>query len=245
LKAPIAVTLAALTLAVTPARAIVGDSADDAAHADETVMVLSRDPKGSGFCTGIVLTPRIILTAAHCLRAPSDMLVHFRDPGGAPVVVEVAAKLVHPDYRPDAAQRRVRSIDVGLLETKTALPSRFRPPKLGEGEPPPPGDAVIVVGYGITQEGEPKTGGALRAGQLRVREPRSEVLLWAAPENDDGGAYSGDSGGPIYAADDKTVVAAVAWTEGRLGHKCGALTQGVLLAPLRAWIETAISRWQD
>ena len=245
MKAPIAFTLAALTLAVAPARAIVGESADDAAHADETVMVLSRDAQGSGFCTGIVLTPRIILTAAHCLRAPSDMLVHFRDPDGAPVVVEVVAKLVHPDYRADAAQRRLRSIDVGLLETKTALPSRFRAPNFSEGEPPPPGDAVIVVGYGITREGEPKSGGALRAGQLRVREPRSGVLLWVAPENGEGGACSGDSGGPIYADDDKTVVAAVAWTEGLAGHKCGALTQGVLLAPLRAWIETAISRWQD
>ena len=103
MKAPIAFTLAALTLAAAPARAIVGESADGAAHADETVMVLSRDAQGSGFCTGIVLTPRVILTAAHCLRAPSDMLVHFRDADGAPVVVEVLAKLAHPDYRADAA----------------------------------------------------------------------------------------------------------------------------------------------
>ena len=102
---------------------------------------------------------------------------------------------------------------------------------------------MIVVGYGITHEGEPKSGGALRAGRLRVREPRSRVLLWVAPEHGEGGACSGDSGGPIYADDDKTVVAAVAWTEGRGGRKCGALTQGVLLAPLRSWILSAILRW--
>lgn len=229
--------LAALSL-IAPARAIVGDSTDGAARADETVMVLTRGPEGSGFCTAIVLSPRVILTAAHCLRPPGDMRVHFRDADGAPVVIEVEASLAHPDYRADAPAQRTRSIDVGLVKTKTDLPPRFHPADLAGVSTPAPGETVVVAGYGLRREGEPKTGGTLREAPLRVREPRSRVLLWLAPAAEFGGACSGDSGGPIYSAEG-AVVALVAWTEGKGERKCGALTQGVLLAPLRGWVDSS------
>ena len=52
----------------------------------------------------------------------------------------------------------------------------------------------------------------------------------------------GDSGGPIFADDENTVVAIVAWTEGRAKAKCGSLTQGVLVAPVADWIGAAMRR---
>ncbi len=241
LNARAAFALSTLALvSATPASAVVGPSADGAAFAQETVMVLTRGPEGSGYCTGVVLSPRAILTAAHCLRPASDMLVHFRDADGAPVVIAVTAALAHPDYRPDARVRRVRSIDVGLIETSEPLPPRFHAAEIAEGPPPAPGDGVEIVGYGLQREGEAKSGGRLRALRVPVREPRSQVLLWIGPG---GGACSGDSGGPIYGVDGASVFATVAWTEGEHGLECGSLTQGVLLAPLRAWIESAIQRW--
>jgi len=236
--------VAAILLLLTcagSARAIVGESSDGGERADETVMLLTRGPEGSGFCTGIVLTPRVILTAAHCLRPAADMRVHFRDAAGAPVILEVESVVVHPEYRKDAQARRTRSIDLGLLTTKIDLPARFRPAKRSEAPAPSPGQNVSVVGYGLQREGEPKTGGALRAARMNVREPRSQVLLWLAPMGEFGGACSGDSGGPIY-AEDNSVVALVAWTEGKQGRNCGALTQGVLLAPLRNWLDSTLSR---
>ena len=235
--------LFALFLA-SSARAVVGPARDGAAFSDRVVMVLTRGGEGSGFCTGIVLSPRIVLTAAHCLRPAADMIVHYRDSAGQPVGIAVAATATHPLYHADAITRRVVSIDVGLIETATPLAAGFQPAVLAEGDAPTIGDAATVAGYGLGEEGRPKTGGALRAAALRVREPASKILLWASdPEDRGAGACSGDSGAPIFAEDEKTVLAIVAWTSGGKGHKCGALTQGPLIAPLREWIDTIVKRW--
>ncbi len=207
-------------------------------------MILTRGSAGAGFCSGVVLTPRVVLTAAHCLHPAADMLVHFRDAEGKPIVLAVEATAAHPLYRADAVKRRVVSIDVGLVEVRTALPTPFRPVKLGEGEAPPVGSGETAVGYGIAREGDASSGGALRTAALQVREPASKILMWADdPDNSGAGGCSGDSGGPIFAADQETVVAVVAWTSGVRGRRCGALTQGPLIAPLRSWIDEMLTRW--
>jgi len=108
------------------------------------------------------------------------------------------------------------------------------------GDPPEPGASVTVAGFGVSREGDWNSGGRLGAAKLRVREPRSRVLLWTAPADGASGACSGDSGGPIFDADGRTVVAIVAWTEGGAKAKCGQLTQGVLVAPLADWLGAAM-----
>src|SRR5271156_4852236 len=78
------------------ARAIVGPAHDASPLGDRGVVGLPRGAGGAGFCTGIGLGPRIVLTAAHCLRAAADMVVHYRDPEGQPILVAVAATSMHP-----------------------------------------------------------------------------------------------------------------------------------------------------
>jgi hypothetical protein len=227
------------------AAAIVGPTREGGAFADRIVMVLTRAAEGSGFCSGVVLAPRIVLTAAHCLRPAADLLVFYRDSEGKPVLAPVAQESAHPKYRADAIRQRVVSIDLGLIETETPLPASFRPAVLAEGEGPPVGDPATLVGFGLAREGEPKTGGSLRAASLRVRAPASRILLWADdPDGGGAGACSGDSGAPIFAADGETVLAIVAWTAGAAGHKCGTLTQGPLVAPLRQWIASTLEHWR-
>jgi hypothetical protein len=229
--------LATLAALIAPARALVG-AAPDGRFADRVAMVLIRGGEEAGFCSALVLGPRILLTAAHCLRPPRDMAVHYRDASGAAVIIPVEAAVAHPLYRPDAIQRRVVSIDLALIRTARPLDPRFVAAAIAEGAPPTIGAVAIVSGYGAVREGDWSSGGTLRSVALAVREPASNVLIWVAdPAGREAGACNGDSGAPIWSADGSTAIAIVAWAQALHGHGCGGLTQGPLLAPLRGWIK--------
>jgi len=227
----------ALAAGSAPCRALVG-ATPDTRFADRVAMVLVRGAGGAGFCSALVLDSRTLLTAAHCLRAARDMAVHYRDASGAPIVVPVEAAAAHPLYRPDAIKSRVESIDVALIRTASPLDARFTGAALASGDGPRVGERVILTGYGAAGEGDWKSGGQLRSVTLTVREPQSNVLIWAAdPDGRIAGACSGDSGAPIWSADGEAAVAIAAWAQAPQGHGCGGLTQGPRLGPLRSWIE--------
>ena len=230
-------TLAALAAPLAPAHALVG-AAPDGRFADRVAMVLIRGGPSAGFCSALVLGPRILLTAAHCLRPLSDMAVHYRDATGAAVIIPIDAAIPHPLYRADAIQARVQSIDLALIRTARLLDPRFAAASVGEGGPPPIGAPAIVSGFGAAREGDWSSGGTLRSVTLAVREPASTVLIWAAdPGGREAGACSGDSGAPVWSADGSTAIAIVAWAQATHGRGCGGLTQGPLLAPVKGWIE--------
>ena len=229
--------VAALAAPLTSARALVG-AAPDSRFADRVAMVLLRGGGSAGFCSALVLSPRVLLTAAHCVRPLRDMAVHYRNEAGEAVIIPVDAAIAHPRYRADAIQARVQSIDLALIRAARPLDPRFVGASIGDGGPPPIGAPAIVSGYGASHEGDWSSGGVLRSVTLAVREPASTVLIWAAdPAGREAGACSGDSGAPVWSADGSTAVAIVAWAQGPHGRGCGGLTQGPLLAPVKGWIE--------
>jgi hypothetical protein len=222
---------AALSLAAPPARAIVGGAE---APAGGAVMVLSS--KG-GVCTGVVLTPDTVLTAGHCAADGPEHRVHFRDAGGEPVLIAVAARAVHPGYDAGAAAARRRSIDLALLRTATPLPPRFAPVTLSAALPLA-GESLTLSGYGAARPGDARSTGTYRSLALPVIEPYgpSRILVWL--KGGAGGACQGDSGGPITRPDGG-VVALAAWVAGG----CGGLSQGVLVGPQRGWIDRVLGGW--
>jgi hypothetical protein len=226
--------VAALAAPLASARALVG-AEPDGRFANRVAMVLIRGGDKAGFCTGLVLSPRVLLTAAHCLRPFRDMAVHYRDAAGTPVIIPVDAAIAHPLYRADAIKARVESIDLALIRTARPLDSRFAAAAIGGGGPPAIGASAIVSGFGAAREGDWSSGGSC-AASLAVREPASPVLIGPS----DGrrpGACSGDSGAPIWSADGSAAIAIVAWAQAAHGRGCGGLTQGPLLAPVKGWIE--------
>jgi hypothetical protein len=237
--------VAALAAPPAPARALVG-AKPDGRFADRVAMVLIRGGDSAGFCSALVLSPRVLLTAAHCLRRLSDMAVHYRDAQGAAVIVPIDAAIPHPRYRADAIEARVQSIDLALIRVARPLDPRFAAAAIGDSGPPPIGAPAIVSGYGAAREGDWSSGGTLRSVTLAIREPASTVLVWAAdPGGREAGACNGDSGAPIWSADGSTAIAIVAWAQAPHGRGCGGLTQGPLLAPLKGWIEETERRLES
>jgi hypothetical protein len=223
------------------APAVVGGRDSDGPLARSTVMVLSSR---GGVCSGIVLTPEVVLTAAHCLKGASEHRVHFRGATGDPVLIAPAAQLAHPGYDAGAVAGRRRSIDLALLRLPEPLPARFSPATLS-GAVPPKGAMVTLGGYGVLREGEAKSTGAFREAALAAVEPYGpgRVLLWLAdPAGGGAGACLGDSGGPM-AGPDFAIVAVTSWAKGGGRRACGEVSQGILLGPQRAWIDGVLGSW--
>ncbi|TNC14307.1 S1 family peptidase [Methylobacterium terricola] len=237
--------LAALLALATPARAVVGGSeAPDAALARSSVMVLSSR---GGVCTGIVLARDVVLTAAHCAAPGAEHRVHYRDEAGAPVLLGVAARAVHPGYDAGAIAGRRRSIDLALLRTETALPARFVPAALTEAQVGA-GTPLTLGGYGVARPGDHRSTGTFRTATLPLVEPYgpSRILVWLKGPGMSGsaasGACEGDSGGPIVGAAG-AVLAVTTWASGAGKTPCGGISQGVLVGPQRAWIARTTAEW--
>jgi hypothetical protein len=69
----------------------------------------------------------------------------------------------------------------------------------------------------------------------------SRILLWSRGTGAVG-ACQGDSGGPM--ASGEAVVAITSWSTAAQGQGCGGLTQGILVAPQRAWIDQTLAGWK-
>jgi hypothetical protein len=201
-------------------------------------MVLSS--KG-GVCSGVVVGRDVVLTAAHCVIGSGEIRVHFRDPNGQPVLIEPAGIAVHPGYDANGIVARRRSIDLALIRVTDVLPDEFAASALSAGLPLKSAE-IVVGGYGPAREGDRKSMGTFRTAPLNAVEPYgpSRILLWA--EGARGvGACQGDSGGPLAAG--SAVVAVTSWSQGTGRGHCGGLTQGILLAPQRDWIDQTLTGW--
>ncbi len=235
------------TLAVQPASAVVGGREGGPAAAS-TLMVLNAR---GGVCTGIVLSSRTILTAAHCASGGTDLRIHWKDGGGEPVLIPPTTIALHPEFDAKAITARRRSIDLALLRLSAPLPARFRPADLVDGALPRTGSGLALAGYGVAREGDARSTGVYRSADLVAVEPYGpgRILLWAADpsglgKRPGGSACQGDSGGPML-SEGGGVVAVTSWSTGPSGKNCGLLSQGVLVAPQRNWIDRTLSQWGE
>jgi hypothetical protein len=159
------------------------------APADLEAVVALVDADGSLSCTGTLVAPRVVVTAAHCLTedAPSEVRIG-PDPTNPRRVVPVLERRAHPDF--DAVTlandvavlwlaARMEDVAPAALPADAALPA--------EGEP------VRVAGFGRSDA--PAGQHAQRAGFARVATSDDGLLrLLPGPSQ----PCAGDSGGPVF-----------------------------------------------
>jgi hypothetical protein len=147
---------------------------------------------GKELCTGTLVGPSTVLTAAHCLRGGGPFTVHTsKGPVQSTQQIQLGTGIEGDPH------------DLALLYLPSfSAPSNEIIPFAFEGSV---GDTVTLVGYGCASSELLSSGGVKRIGTnviadqtdfLEIATPGIQIKAIAGPENRAGACF-GDSGGPL------------------------------------------------
>ena len=204
---------------------LVGGTVDDGGFPDVVMLraIFTNDAGVTqGFaCSGTVITPRVVLAAAHCFNenggpsgyALTGVSVHnfnVAPPTNSPLWVPATTWRRHPSWSSAAAM----NLDIGILQMAAPIAGVTPTPYLNRSlVPADVARPMSVVGYGITSSGG--TGaGTRRFVTLPLRGLTSQHIQLGNMST--AGICNGDSGGPSFLveADGVRRVAGVhSWTQ--------------------------------
>ncbi len=160
--------------------------------------------KSQRFCTGTLLGPHHIVTAAHCLRDEArieDIRLGFGVEGTVSETVQVTGFQMHPRFVGIPSQTRATPqaalYDVAVLSFIGTLPASAQAVALAKPEYLSPGLSVLSVGYGAYASDD-KQRRPLSQVELKLDEVFPDQRELQLERGAGKGACFGDSGGPTY-----------------------------------------------
>jgi secreted trypsin-like serine protease len=244
-----AITATFVLSLASPAAAIVGGAAPSPEGIGRSVITIVGS-RGN-FCTGSVIAPALVLTAAHCVQPGADYKIVQYDADRKAELRDVKTIAIHPGFRMQEMLGHRATADVALL--RLAVPAKGKTPaRLSVPQPPlVPGNAFTVAGVGVTIRGDGKSAGIIRtAGLVATGKPGTLQIRLVDPAGQGTaaglGACTGDSGAPVFEDQQggQAIIGVVSWSTGANGSDgCGGLTGVTPLTLYRDWILQTSRQW--
>ena len=242
--------MTALTLlAATPAGAIVGGAAVSSEGVGRSVVTIVGS-RGN-FCSGALIAPKIVLTAAHCVQPGAEYKLVETGVDRQPQLQDVRNVAVHPGFRMEAMLAHRATADVALLRLD-APPKGKNPTAIGMPQAPlAAGNAFTISGIGVTIRGQGNSGGTIRSADLVATGKPGTLQVRLVDPATQGtrsglGACTGDSGGPVVEAGQNgpVIIGLISWSTGPNGSGgCGGFTGVTPLTLYRDWILQTAKQW--
>jgi hypothetical protein len=242
--------LSAGLLATTmPAQAVIQGEVSRDPNGARTFVVRVESTDGE-ICSGTLIAPDLVLTAAHCVMRPAGYRVIGVDRSFRQHRVNVIAATMHPDFVTGTTPEDQPGVDLALLKLAQPLGADYIPLDPRGGGSIGTGDSVEIAGFGVVAENRRGSARVLRQAQLvsigslqvanRVTVVTDRRRL---AETAGAGACLGDSGGPILSGGPGgyRIVGVVSWSSGALQQgarrtACGGFTAVTPVAEHAGWI---------
>lgn len=239
--------LASVSVGVPAAFAIVGG--DVVRPSDQARRWTVKIESSNGeLCSGVVIQPRLVLTAAHCVLGGGRFSVTYLDDQMRRRNIRAANVVAHESFLPGRTPSTQPGVDLAMIRLAEPVPATIQPVSIGGSLGA--GERVTVAGFGLGQEGRRQSARTLRQSDLTsagsytsgnsVMVAVDSRGLGQAPG---AGACKGDSGGPIMRGAE--LVGIVSWSSGaasqRVRSVCGGYTAITPVADHGWWISRTAS----
>lgn len=222
----------------------------------------------NGMCTGTVISPNVVLTAAHCQDLFGEVQLVAQIDAGPTEPCDISP-VIETSYVPGAIAElpfRVHAPDILLLRLATSLchahPAEIVPQSLGVG------DLAFGAGHGrgarvfgqaekfmlrmIAMQDADRAVSPMSPLAQQTLSRGARTFQFALPVKVGSGFCHGDSGGPVYREEDGRVlvlaVNSAILSHDTLGARAcdGAYLQIITpVAPYAEWIQTQVAAWKS